>query len=719
MGNLCDDASPSTLASSFGGPTSSERGLPVTQSEQQDTPQDDPVCPDVCPATENKAEVINNLDSTMLSSGEVAPLSDARERCHYQTRGFSSMGEATELLPMEEPEGLRSKRTDNARPENVSFGHPSEGVLGEVLNGPGLKAGSEAHPYYLQNFLMVLRTVLENEDDRRLFDEEDLVIVAKFYKLSAGGQKLYVRLFQRKLSWIKTNKIEYPEISRDLSPVLAELVQARFLQSEAELSDLSEVLDLLSAPELKSLAKAFHLKNPQAQKQQLLGEFLQLARQRSFFSRNRAGVGGVILKRAKELAGKSVRVCKGPRAVFGRILLLFSLSEPMEDEEGASGGQGQLSTVLMVKMGRMIFPAYTVERRTPIFQDRDDFIRYATAAHLSSDISVAVASGKWEEARGLYVAARETWQELKHLPSLRLHAALPEYLRRFTAGWVYTRILSHGVEILQRLHLYEEAVEQLEHLLAQEIYCVDSRGRWWDRLALNLQQHLKDTEKAARCIRKGLLDPFVRTGHRLALSQRAQRMKELPSCKKFRSLLQDLPLLSVEDVAHVTIKGKMCPQIGMGKSVFIVEDEEGHGENLEPSTVVCSVEELALTHYRRSGFDQGIHGEGSTFSTLYGLLMWEVLFMDGIPDVFRSPYQAFPLDLYTDSFYENRRLAIESRLQLLHEASPETLMEWIAEVWNAQEGKAAALVSWERFSSLQQAQEGSTKTCKSWEINQA
>lgn len=35
----------------------------------------------------------------------------------------------------------------------------------------------------------------------------------------------------------------------------------------------------------------------------------------------------------------------------------------------------------------------------------------------------------------------------------------------------------------------------------------------------------------------------------------------------------------------------------------------------------------------------GVHGEGSTFSTLYGLLLWDVIFMDGIPDVFRNAYQ--------------------------------------------------------------------------------
>ncbi|KFM08250.1 Fanconi-associated nuclease 1, partial [Aptenodytes forsteri] len=565
---------------------------------------------------------------------------------------------------------------------------------------------SPGHPYYLQNFLVVLRAVLENEDDVRLFDEQDRNIITKFCKLSVGGQKLYVRLFQRKLNWLKVNKIEYGEISMDLSPIIEELAGARFLQTESELEDLCEGLDLLSAPELKTLAKIFHLPNPNGQKQQLVDDFLRLAKQRSVFSRSQAGIGTVILKRVKDLAGKSVRVCKGPRAVFSRILLLFSLSESIEDEEAGSAGQGQLSTLLMVNMGRMVFPSYTVNRKTQVFRDREDLIRYATAAHLSNDIATAMVNGNWEEANHLYMCAKETWNELKNHPSLSYHRILPEYLRHFTVGWVYTRILSQGVEILQRLHMYEEAVQELQTLLSQDVYCTDSRGRWWDRLALNLHQHLKNTKKAIDCIRNGLADPFVRTGHRLSLYQRALRIRDSPSCKQFRCLLHDLPVIPVEDVTHVTIKGKMCPQMGMGKSVFLMEDigdEEG-GEDFSVSTVMCSVEELALTHYRQNGFDQGIHGEGSTFITLYGILMWDIIFMDDIPDVFRNSYQTFPLDLYTDSFYENRRDVIEARLQQLHTASSETLAKLIADIWTAQEGKAAALVSWGRFVSLQQVQ---------------
>lgn len=79
--------------------------------------------------------------------------------------------------------------------------------------------------------------------------------------------------------------------------------------------------------------------------------------------------------RVKDLAGKTVRVCKGPRAVFSRILLLFSLSDSMEDEEAGSAGQGQLFTVLRVNMGHMVFPSYTVNRKTRVFQDREDLIR--------------------------------------------------------------------------------------------------------------------------------------------------------------------------------------------------------------------------------------------------------------------------------------------------------------------------------------------------------
>ncbi|XP_049561622.1 fanconi-associated nuclease 1 isoform X3 [Orcinus orca] len=574
----------------------------------------------------------------------------ATQSSHWEAKSHNSTHDASiwsdsQALPPEGDSGLKNESTDRIPLEQGSSCDVSR------VTSPA----PPDHPYYLRSFLVVLKAVFENEEDRMLFDEHEKGIITKFHQLS-----------------------------------------------ESELQELSEVLELLSAPELKALAKTFHLVNPNGQKQQLVNAFLKLAKQPSVctWRKNQPGIGAVILKRAKDWAGQSLRVCRDPRAVFSRVLLLFSLTHEVEEEEAACGGQGQLSTVLLVNLGRMEFPRYTVSRKTQIFQDREDLIRYAAAAHMLNDISTAMASGAWEEARELARCAKQDWDGLKGHPSLRYHEKLPLFLRCFTVGWVYTRILSRTVEILQRLHMYQEAVKELENLLSQKVYCPDSRGRWWDRLALNLHQHLKRLEPAIKCITAGLADPDVRTGHRLSLYQRAVRLRASPSCQKYAHLFRQLPEVTVGDVKHVTVTGRLCPQPGPGKSVFVLE-----AGGTAPATVLCSVEELALAHYRRCGFDQGIHGEGSTFSTLYGLLLWDVIFMDGIPDAFRNAYQAAPLDLCTDSFFASRAPAIETRLRQIHGASAESLRAWVAAAWQAQEGRVASLVSWDRFASLRQAQD--------------
>ncbi|XP_007520844.2 fanconi-associated nuclease 1 isoform X2 [Erinaceus europaeus] len=668
------------------------------------------------PAAPDSASMLFSLKSASTDShAKQETITGGVEKCEAGSHEEVEMTVASEAnqtqLPYWEAKSHSSKQNDlHELPPGSDCGFKNEfpGMIpleqGTRHDVPGrVISVAPSHPYYLQNFLMVLKAVFENEDDSRLFDEQEHEIVRKFHQLSDNGQKLYVRLFQRKLSWIKLNKLEYEEIAPDLTPVIGELKHAGFLQTESELQDLPEVLELLSAPELKTLAKTFHVANPNGQKQHLVDTLLKLARQRSVctWGKNQSGISTVMLKRAKDLAGQSLRVCRGPRAVFSRILLLFSLTDSLEDEDAACGGQGQLSTVLLVSLGRMQFPSYTISRQTPIFQDRDDLIRYASAAYTLNDISTAMASGNWKEANELAQCAKRDWDQLKDHPSLRYHERLPLFLRCFTVGWIYTRILSRAVEILQRLHLYEEAVVELENLLSQRVYCPDSRGRWWDRLALNLHQHLKRLEPAVKCIAAGLADPAVRTGHRLSLYQRAMRLRESPSCHKHRSLLLQLPEVTVADVKHVTITGQLCPQRGMGKSVFVMEA----GAPDAPTTVLCSVEELALAFYRRGGYDQGIHGEGSTFSTLFGLLLWDVIFMEGVPDVFRNAYQALPLDLCTDSFFTSRGPALEARLQEIHSAPAESLRAWVAATWKAQEGRVVSIVSWDRFTSLQQAQD--------------
>lgn len=49
----------------------------------------------------------------------------------------------------------------------------------------------------------------------------------------------------------------------------------------------------------------------------------------------------------------------------------------------------------------------------------------------------------------------------------------------------------------------------------------------------------------------------------------------------------------------------------------------------------------------------GVHSEGGVWATLWGLLMWDVLFAD-VADCLRTPFQTCPLDLSTPTFYSVR-----------------------------------------------------------------
>jgi len=71
----------------------------------------------------------------------------------------------------------------------------------------------------------------------------------------------------------------------------------------------------------------------------------------------------------------------------------------------------------------------------------------------------------------------------------------PSFLIPFTCGHVYVRILSRGVELLERQRKYKEVVDLLEELLSQRLYGEHRRKKWWDRLTLVYDYHLKEKQK--------------------------------------------------------------------------------------------------------------------------------------------------------------------------------------------------------------------------------
>lgn len=125
---------------------------------------------------------VGEVTMTVASEAKTQ-VSDVEAPSHSSTRD-AYKGSDIPRRPLEGDSGLRSE---------VTCGVPLE--QGPGWDGPGQTAPL-SHPYYLRSFLVVLGAVLDNEDDRMLFDEHDKGIVTKFYQLSG-----ILRLFAFKF-WV-------------------------------------------------------------------------------------------------------------------------------------------------------------------------------------------------------------------------------------------------------------------------------------------------------------------------------------------------------------------------------------------------------------------------------------------------------------------------------------------------------------------------------------
>ncbi|KXZ52525.1 hypothetical protein GPECTOR_9g569 [Gonium pectorale] len=287
------------------------------------------------------------------------------------------------------------------------------------------------------------------------------------------------------------------------------------------------------------------------------------------------------------------------------------------------------------------------------------------------------------------------------------------FLARFCAAWVYASMGTVGVSLLERQRRYPEAVALLRSLLRGRC-CPGRRGEWWTRMSLDLQ-HLGREEEALQVAEAALTDPWVRHGDRLSLQRRVLRLGRPP--RRWRRPAWAEAALA--EPREVVVSATMLRGATGFKSRFIVphaakarppsdgdlpggataaDGPGAHGAGGPDAAAggdgTVGVEELALLHYRSpaGGGWRGVHSEGGVWGTLWGLLMWDVLFAD-VPEVFRSPFQTAPLDLDTDAFLPSRRELVDARLQAIAGgAAPELLRG----AWSAHEGTWARGVNWER-----------------------
>ncbi|KAK3254465.1 hypothetical protein CYMTET_36319 [Cymbomonas tetramitiformis] len=410
-----------------------------------------------------------------------------------------------------------------------------------------------------------------------------------------------------------------------------------------------------------------------------LADLLDLLEDRALSSQAPAGslapgtsLLGSIEHAWEELAGPCVRLSTAGLAVAERVQLLFFLTP----------GQG-LAQFLLRDLGTLRYPSYRVWRTGPVFTCTAQLHQYEAALALEIELQGHLEANElaaaWATVEPLLQALEcglPVADPTEDAPKPEAEAPPPvPFLGRFRAEWVHARLVTHGVSLLEKRREYRRAVAVLRRLLAAP-WCPDKRGNWWSRLSLDLE-HLGSKEAALRAAETGLDDPAVRWGDRVGLQRRVVRLAKPPRRWRKPSFAGAVS----QQPKQTTIQGRpMNCEVGR-KSRFMGHDDE-----------TCTVEELALQHYAQEGGWEGIHSEGSIFSTLFTLLMWDVLFQD-VPDVFLTPFQTGPMDVGTDMFRAARQEAVELRLSQLRE--PGMAVELLTRCWETNFGVMCRGMKWE------------------------
>lgn len=241
----------------------------------------------------------------------------------------------------------------------------------------------------------------------------------------------------------------------------------------------------------------------------------------------------------------------------------------------------------------------------------------------------------------------------------------------------------------------------LEMLLGQLEFCREKRGSWFERRCLLAERYLgleRDKQErklaAQKLCLEALKDKTVLGGAASAINERYQRLVSSKSGDEpetdFDSLdrgmakeIRDIPM---EYIYRSKIRMENKGGAGGTKSAWRSEHTDEGGE----TGGGVSVEDISLQHYNELGW-RGFHCEGSILSTLFGLLLHDVIY-DNIRGVFKNAYQVVPLDYGTDQFYSNRLIAIEKRLDMIEKDFGKAL-ELLKTHWYQNNG-VQSLVNW-------------------------
>ncbi|CAI9089801.1 OLC1v1024441C1 [Oldenlandia corymbosa var. corymbosa] len=535
------------------------------------------------------------------------------------------------------------------------------------------KAGFSGLTRYQQNLALLIKEVLKTYS--HILTDDEKTFLERLTLLSDDSQSLFARLYTRKGPWYRMSSLSYPEIL-DLEGAVKELSVAGYicsLNSEVDFQDddLEEIINVLKIAELREIASILMKKNftwpgrkkqkkciQSMKKQDLIGILL---------SSHKKSLRSNLLRLILHKTVFCIRISALAESLIWRAERLFFLN-----------GEQDLSSFLLVDLGIMKYPNYNCIQSDHIFINRSDLLSYEEAIEVAQIMDESLDINNSELVmRCIEVSDSGISTSLKAVQS-STSKSRETFLSCFSASWVYSKVVLLGISFLEHEQRYNDAIDLLKRLLLN--FPFDRRrGYWTLRLSVDLE-HVGRIDESLKVAEDALLDEWVRSGARVGLQRRVLRLGRPPRRWKTPSFSKSLRRKITE--VHVVGRPLAC-KVGM-RSIFYGEDGEQ-----------CGVEQLALQYYGgEGGAWQGVHTESGIWLTIFGILMWDVIFAD-VPNAFLTKFQTAPLDLDMDCFYESRKQLIEEVLEKVKDGMAE---EMLILSWESHLGTLCRGVNWERHS---------------------
>uniref|UniRef100_A0A0E0A5P8 Fanconi-associated nuclease n=1 Tax=Oryza glumipatula TaxID=40148 RepID=A0A0E0A5P8_9ORYZ len=528
--------------------------------------------------------------------------------------------------------------------------------IGAVGNGNLLQPSSTR---YQTNFRLMITDVMANHS--HLFSDKEKSFLGPWFRMSSiSYREIYLGQAAMELKCY----IDMISCMDDLSNY-----------------DFKEVIDVLSVLEMKEILKELQKNNVSCtRRHELLSTLLSsyhngtwlyaccLCGYHGLLRKFTPGTCSTILpKRILKWTGTCIRTSDVADELMWRVQRLFFLN-----------GDQDLSSFLLVDLGLVRFPVYACTISHRVFQERSDLLQYEEAIQVAQVMDQSLDNSNMEMVtRCIELSENRLSTAPKEENATRAESP-PSFFSRFSASSVYSKILTLGVSVYERDRRYTDAIRVLKRLLST-VASDRKRGYWALRLSVDLE-HMNCSNESLSIAEAGVIDPWVRAGSKIALQRRVVRLSKPPRRWKVPSYANAV----TKNIKEVNIEGRPLNCETGAKNVFYGYDGE-----------LCGVEQLALQYYADEGGGwRGTHSEGGIWMTIFGLLMWDVIFSD-VPDVFQTKFQTAPLDLETNEFYRSRKDLIESQLKKIQDGIAE---EILISSWELHQGTSCRGVNWDRHS---------------------